>query len=344
MIVVGIAGATGYTGIELVQLLHRHPQTRLGWITSASSAGKRLCDVHAVPWDYPLIALDEAYARAGEVDVVFLCLPHGHSIEAARRFAEAGRCVIDLSADFRLDHVDDYRRWYGLEHAAADLLPHFVYGLCEVNRARLRGARLIAVPGCYPTTVNLGLYPLAKAGWLGDRVIVDSKSGVSGAGRTAKLPYLFVESHENLTPYNVGYRHRHIAEMELVLNPVLPPGQPCQFTFSPHLLPANRGILSTIYVRVPAGVTEPQVRQRYTEHYAGEPFIHLLPAGQQASLRHTVYSNRVAISITPELPDRPDCRDLILVVTEDTLLKGASGQAVQCMNLALGWDETAGLL
>lgn len=340
MIKAGIAGATGYTGIELVQLLHRHPEAKIGWITSASNAGKRLCDVHAVPWEYLLIALDEAYERVKEVDVVFLCLPHGQSIEAARRFAEADVCVIDLSADFRLGCANAYRRWYGLEHTAPELLPQFIYGLCEVNRQHLRGARLIAVPGCYPTTVNLGLYPLAKAGWLGERVIIDSKSGISGAGRTAKLPYMFVESNENMTPYNIGYRHRHIAEMEMVLSPE----GACHFTFSPHLLPVNRGILSTMYVRTPPGVTEDQVRTRYMEEYAGEPFIHLLPAGQQATLRHTVYTNRCAISITAEDPNEPTCRDFIIVATEDNLIKGASGQAVQCMNISFGLDETAGLL
>lgn len=343
MIKAGIAGATGYTGIELVQLLHRHPKVEIGWITSASNAGKRLSDVHAVPWQYTLIALDTAFERAAEVDVVFLCLPHGQSIGAAQRFATAGLRVIDLSADFRLGTPEAYRRWYNLEHTAPELLPEFVYGLCEVNREQLRGARLIAVPGCYPTTVNLGLYPLAKAGWLGDRVIVDSKSGISGAGRTAKLPYMFVESNENLTPYNVGYRHRHIAEMEMVLNAASPDAA-CHFTFSPHLLPVNRGILSTMYVRTPAGVTETQVRSQYAKTYAGEPFVHLLPAGQQATLRHTVHTNRCAISIAAETPDDPQCRDFIIVATEDNLIKGASGQAIQCMNLAFGLDETAGLL
>jgi hypothetical protein len=177
---------------------------------------------------------------------------HGESITAAQRFIAAGVMVIDLSADFRLKDPAAYRRWYGKEHSAPALLDDFVYGLCEVNRAQLRGARRIANPGCYPTGVNLGLYPLAKAGWLGDRVIVDSKSSVSGAGRTAKLPYLFVEVNENMSPYSIGYRHRHIAEMELVLHAAA--GSPVRFTFSPHLLPLNRGILSTMYVTVPAGV------------------------------------------------------------------------------------------
>jgi N-acetyl-gamma-glutamyl-phosphate reductase len=338
----GIAGVTGYTGLELVTLIQRHPQLEIGWITSESSAGKRFCDVHAAPWDYPLITLADAHQRVAEVDVVFLCLPHGESIEAAKRFAASGVRVIDLSADFRLGDAAVYQKWYGIEHSAPELLSEFVYGLCEVNRARLRGARLIAIPGCYPTSVNLGLYPLAKAGWLSERVIIDSKSGVSGAGRKTNLLYQFVEANENMTPYSVGHRHRHIAEMELVLNRVSGNGDH-RFTFSPHLLPVNRGILSTIYVSVPAGVTERQVRDLYAETYAGEPFIHLLPASQMATLRHVVYSNRCAISITPTDPTAPDGPDYIIVACEDNLIKGASGQAIQCFNIAAGLEETAGL-
>ena len=214
----GIAGATGYTGYELIQLIHRHPHMQVGWITSQSSAGKRFSDIHAVPWDYALIDLDDALRRAEEVDVVFLCLPHTASIEPVRSFRQTGPRVIDLSADFRLNDAGAYQHWYGVEHTAPDLLPEFIYGLCEVNRDELKNARLIANPGCYPTSVNLGLYPLAKAGWLSHKVIVDSKSGISGAGRKAKLLYNFVEAHDNMTPYNLGYRHRHIGEMEQVLN------------------------------------------------------------------------------------------------------------------------------
>ena len=339
----GIAGATGYTGAELVRLLERHPHLGVQWITSESSAGKLLSDVHSVPWNIPLIPLEQGFARAGEVDVVFLCLPHGESITAAQRFIAAGVMVIDLSADFRLADAAGYRRWYGKEHSAPELLDDFVYGLCEVNREQLRGARRIANPGCYPTGVNLGLYPLARAGWLGDHVIVDSKSSVSGAGRTAKLPYLFVEVNENMSPYSIGYRHRHIAEMELVLNGASTAG-PVRFTFSPHLLPLNRGILSTMYVTVPAGVSERQIRDLYTTTYAGEPFIHLLPAGQLATLRHVTHSNRCAISITPANPDEPDGREYIIVATLDNLVKGASGQAIQCFNVAVGLPETEGLL
>lgn len=220
MLRVGVAGATGYSGLELVQLIHRHPHLTVGWLTSENSAGKRFSDVHAAPFDYPLINIEEAMQRADEVDVVFLCLPHAASIEPVRAFQATGVRVIDLSADFRLTDAAIYERWYHTEHTAPDLMGQFVYGLCEINREQIRDARLIANPGCYPTSVNLGLYPLAKAGWLSQQVIVDSKSGVSGAGRQSKVQYSYVEVNENLSAYNVGVRHRHIAEMEQVLNSV----------------------------------------------------------------------------------------------------------------------------
>jgi len=340
----GIAGATGYTGIELLQLIHRHPQLEVGWLTSESSAGNKIADVHPVPWNYPLISLDEGVSRASEVDVVFLCLPHAASIGPVKRFLDAGVRVIDLSADFRLTDQKIYERWYKTPHTAPELLNQFVYGLCEVYREQIKGAALIANPGCYPTSVNLGLYPLAKAGWLGKKVVVDSKSGVSGAGRKAAMMYHFVEANENLTPYNIGYRHRHIAEMEQVLNHVNGHSEAHKFTFSPHLLPVNRGILSTIYVSVPSGVTEQQIRELYAEEYAGEPFIHLLPAGQQASIHHTANTNRCAISITVNDPSDSDCTDYIIVATLDNLVKGASGQAIQNFNISAGLDETFGLL
>lgn len=344
----GIAGATGYTGLELMTWIQRHPRLEAGWVTSENSAGKRFCDVHAAPWDYPLIPLADAYARAGEVDVVFLCLPHGESVEAAKRFAATGVRIVDLSADFRLPHAQDYATWYGGLHSDPALLAEFVYGLCEVNRAQIRGARLIANPGCYPTSVNLGLYPLARAGWLGKRIIIDSKSGISGAGRTAKLLYNFVESNENLTPYNMGHRHRHIAEMEMVLNGASQNAAngaaPHKVTFTPHLLPVNRGILSTMYVTVPAGVKEGELHALYAETYAGEPFVQVLPAGQVATLRHVTHSNRVAISLTPVDPHDAESGDYIVVATLDNMVKGASGQAIQNFNLSAGLPETAGLL
>jgi N-acetyl-gamma-glutamyl-phosphate reductase len=338
----GIAGSSGYTGYELIRLIHRHPQLRVAWLTSESSAGQKYRDIYPVHWDYPLISLQEALARTDEVDVVFLCLPHAASIEPVRAFYEAGVRVIDLSADFRLTSAAVYERWYDTPHGAPDLLNEAVYGLCEVYREAIRGARLIANPGCYPTSVNLALYPLAKAGWLTGRVIVDAKSGVTGAGRKAKLLYSFAEANENLTPYNVGYRHRHVAEMEQVLHGAGATNS--RFTFSPHLLPVNRGILSTIYVSVPAGIAEDAVRRLYAETYAGEPFIHLLPPGECATLRHSVHTNLCTIGITPENPRHPDGPDYVITASIDNLLKGASGQAVQNFNISVGLDEPMGLI
>ncbi len=339
----GIAGATGYIGYELITLIHRHPELEVGWLTSERNAGKRFNQVFSTPWDYTLITLEDAYLRADAVDVVFLCLPHAESMEAVKRFYAAGVRVIDLSADFRLKDVEVYKRWYGIEHSAPELCAEARYGLCELYRSELGGARLIANPGCYPTSVNLGLYPLAKAGWLGERVIIDSKSGISGAGRKTNLTYQFVEANENITPYNVGHRHRHISEMEQVLGAANGEGRGHRFLFTPHLLPVNRGILSTMYVDTAAGVTEEQIRELYGENYSGEPFIHLLPAGEQASLAHTVGTNLCAIGITPADPLMPDSGEYVITASIDNLIKGGSGQAVQNYNIAVGLDETAGL-
>ena len=341
----GIAGATGYIGYELITLIHRHPQLEVGWLTSERNAGKRFNQVFSTPWAYPLIPLADAYPRVDEVDVVFLCLPHAESMEAVSRFYASGVRVIDLSADFRLKDVHAYKRWYGIEHSAPELCAEARYGLCELYRSELPGAQLIANPGCYPTSVNLGLYPLAKAGWLGERVVVDSKSGITGAGRKTDLTYQFAEANENITPYSVGHRHRHIAEMEQVLGEAKGDGRvsSLRFLFTPHLLPLNRGILSTMYVDVSAGVTEAQIRELYTENYAGEPFIHLLPPGEQASLAHTVGTNRCALGITPADPLQTDGSEYIITATIDNLIKGGSGQALQNYNIAAGLEETAGL-
>ncbi len=335
MIKTGIVGATGYTGYELTQLLARHPQARLVWATSESSAGKRISDLYPSPDDTRLIRFDDA--PLAQADVIFFCLPHAASMDAVARARAAGVRAIDLSADFRLPDPQVYERWYATPHTQTDLLKSAVYGLCEVNRENIAGAELVANPGCYPTSVNLGLWPLARAGALGPAIIADSKSGVSGAGRKLRLGSHFVEINENMVPYSIGYAHRHIAEMELILGRHVPD---VQITFSPHLIPVNRGILSTLYVTLDPGLSEQNVRDIYRQAYEHEPFIHLLPSGQTATLRHTVNTNRVAIGVTP-LP-RPG--QWIVTASEDNLLKGASGQAVQNMNLMFGLEETAGLL
>lgn len=343
MLRVGIFGATGYTGFELVRIIRRHPNAEISFATSEQSAGDRLSDVFACPWDIPLISVDEA--PIDEVDAAFLCLPHGASIPTVQRVVDAGVRAIDLSADFRLRDPQVYEQWYNTPHTATDLLAEAVYGLTELHRQTIAGARLAANPGCYPTSVILGLYPLAKQRLIAgspstssrhSHVIVDSKSGVSGAGRGLSLKTHFVEAHDNFSPYNIGHRHRHIPEMEAELGAAL--GRPLTVTFSPHLLPVNQGILSTMYVTLAEPWSEGELHTLYRETYAGEPFVHVLPAGELASLRHAVNTNRCVISLTPAGDDQ-----LIVCSAIDNLIKGASGQAVQNFNVMFGLEETAGL-
>lgn len=338
MIKAGIIGATGYTGFELYQLLRLHPQVQVAWLTSESYDGQRLSQVFPCPWDEPLLGLEGA--PLAEADVVFLCLPHAASMPAVARVRAAGARAIDLSADFRLKDVAAYQRWYHTPHTELALLETAVYGLPELHRAEIAGSTLVANPGCYATSVILGLWPLAQAGWLAGQVIVDSKSGVSGAGRKPKLNTHFVEANENLSPYSIGYAHRHIAEIEQELWTYRKSeiGNP-RLIFSPHLLPVSRGILSTMYVTLPDGVAEAAVRSAYQAAFGGEPFIHLLPPGEVATLQHTVHSNRCAIGLT-FVPGSPT---LIVTSSLDNLIKGASGQAAQNMNVMFGLAETAGL-
>jgi len=244
-----------------------------------------------------------------------------------------------LSADFRLPDVATYERWYGVPHTAPDLLAEAVYGLPELYRDQIRSARLVANPGCYPTSVNLALYPLASSGLLCPDIIVDSKSGVSGAGRKPKLATHFVEVDENLSPYNIGYQHRHIAEMELVLGRAWLEGGAPEITFAPHLLPVGRGILSTMYVTLSEDLEPKDVHALYNEVYHHAPFVHVLPPGQAATLHHTRYTNMCVIGLT-----RVRNRRWIITSSIDNLMKGASGQAVQNMNLMFGLKETTGLL
>lgn len=351
MIRIGIVGATGYTGLELLRILQRHPLARIIWLTSEQSAGQRFGDVFAVPpalGRYPLVPAAEADFSA--VDVVFCCLPHVVSMETVARARTAGARVIDLSADYRLRDPQVYEKWYGHPHTQQELLRQAVYGLPELYREEIRQADLVANPGCYPTSVILGLAPLARAGWLEGTVIVDSKSGVSGAGRSPSLKTHFVEANENLSPYSIGRSHRHLVEMEQEIARLLEQsrsqplarneGGKCQLIFCPHLLPVNRGILSTIYVTLPADISENQVRAQYEAMYANEPFVYLLGRGQPATLGHTVNTNYCAIGLTLV----PETRTLIVTVSIDNLIKGASGQAVQNMNLMFGAVETTALI
>ena len=352
MVKIGIIGATGYTGLELLKILARHPAAEIAWLTSENSAGQRFGDVFPVP---PFLG-DGLLVRAEDADlaganVVFCCLPHVAAqgpVAAARR---AGARVIDLSADYRIHDAKAYEAWYGHAHMEPEALAEAVYGLPELHREEISRTNLVANPGCYPTSIILGLAPLARAGWLHGTVIADSKSGVSGAGRSPSLKTHFVEANENMSPYNIGRTHRHLAEMEQELALLVDGANvgsssnghgadPLQVVFSPHLLPVNRGILSTIYVNLPAGITEAQVREVYAEAYAFEPFVHLLKPGQVATLAHAVNTNFCAIGLTSV----PGTNLLIVTAAIDNLIKGASGQAVQNMNIMLGCDEKLALL
>jgi N-acetyl-gamma-glutamyl-phosphate reductase len=335
MVRVGIYGATGYTGYELVGLSHDHPQVEIAWATSRSSAGARLSDLYPCPYDLPLIAPEDA--DLGGVDAAFVCLPHGQSMGTVAGARAAGVRALDLSADFRLRDVGVYEQWYKVSHVAPALLDEAVYGLPEVYREQIAGADLVACPGCYPTGVLLALYPLARGDHLGDaRIIVDSKSGASGRGRKLSQGSLFVEVSENCSAYGIGRAHRHLPEMEQELA-----AWGCadvRMTFSPHLLPVNRGILSTIYVTLKPGWSVGKLVETYQDAYAGEPFIHVLPEGKLAPLALVTRTNRCAISFAQAGED-----EFIVVAAVDNLLKGASGQALQCMNLMFGLDETMGL-
>jgi N-acetyl-gamma-glutamyl-phosphate reductase len=341
MIRIGIIGATGYTGLELLRWLRRHPAAEVVWLTSESSAGQQLGDVFPAPPELAqraLVAWEQA--DLSSVDVVFCCLPHVAAQGPVAAARKAGAKVIDLSADFRLHDPATYEAWYGHPHHETELLRDAVYGLPELHRDAIAQADLVANPGCYPTSVILGLAPLARCGWLSGAVIADSKSGVSGAGRKPSLKTHFVEANENLSPYSIGRMHRHVAEMEQELAQLDADSHGWQLIFSPHLLPVNRGILSTLYVNLPHPVAEDELRALYSETYGAEPFTFLLPAGQVATLAHTTNTNYCAIGLTPV----PESQTLIVTVSIDNLVKGASGQAIQNMNLMLGLDERAGLI
>ncbi len=335
MIRVGIFGATGYTGYELIKIFHQHPQVELVFATSEHSAGQNIGDLYPCPYNVPLIA-NEA-APLGEIDVAFFCLPHSESVGWVRRAYEAGVRCIDLSADFRLRDVHTYETWYNTTHHAPELLAYAVYGLTEVYREQIARARLVACPGCYPTCALLALYPLVKHHHLASsRIIVDAKSGVSGAGRAPKTGSLFVEVNEDFKPYSVGRAHRHLAEIEQEVKTW--GGAELSVIFAPHLLPVNRGILSTIYVTLNAGWSVQRLAEFYADLYAGEPFVHVLPPGKLASLAYVVHTNRFVVSFA-----QAGENEFILVSALDNLLKGASGQMVQNMNLMFGLDEAMGL-
>jgi N-acetyl-gamma-glutamyl-phosphate reductase len=334
MIRTGVFGASGYTGNELIRILGRHPGVEILFATSQSQAGRQLSELFPGGPDIPLVSPEAALLD--KADVVFLCLPHAAAAPAALAALESGARVVDLSADFRLKDAAVYAQWYGAEHPAADLLSEAVYGLTEFARQELPEARLVANPGCYPTSILLALQPVLQGGAVAGTIIADSKSGVSGAGRKPKQATHFVEVVDNFSPYKIGRSHRHLPEIEQGLAQWN--DDPPRLIFSPHLLPVPRGILSTVYVPLKSDWTETTLKSLYEETYAGEPFVKVLPAGQVATLAHANHTNCCAIGI--HVTDGT----LILTSAIDNLIKGAAGQAVQNMNVMFALDETTGLI
>jgi len=333
---VAIYGASGYTGAELIRLLARHPEVRIVGLSAEANAGKPVAEVfpHFAGLDLPVLQRLADVDLSG-VEALFCALPHGTTQEAiaAALAARPALTVIDISADFRLADAAAYERWYGHAHRAPALQPEAVYGLTEIHRESIRRARLIANPGCHTTTALLPLVPLVAAGAVDtDSIVIDSKTGMSGAGRAAKVGMLFSEVSEGLHAYAVG-AHRHTAELDQELSQAA--GHEVLATFTPHLAPMNRGIYATIYLRGDAA----RIHALLAERYAGEPFVTVLPYGIAPQTRHVRGSNEAAIGVAA---DRRAGRAIVMAAT-DNLVKGASGQAIQNMNLALGLDETTGL-
>jgi N-acetyl-gamma-glutamyl-phosphate reductase len=348
---VAIVGASGYSGEELVRLLLSHPHAELVAVTSRQQAGQTVAQVFPKFASHPRArALRFVEPNAGllakQAEVVFLALPHGVAAEFAVPLLHGGARVIDLSADFRLKSAALYKEFYAHDHPAPELLCDSVYGLPEVHRAAIRGATLVASPGCYPTSILLPTLPLLRAGLIKPQgIIADSMSGVSGAGRKAELDYLFVECNESVRPYGVP-KHRHLSEIEEQL--ALAAGVPVTIQFTPHLIPVNRGILTTLYLAPAkhfstaeeAAALGAQITACYEAAYANEPFVRVLEGKALPDTKNVVGTNVL------ELAWRLDPRTgrLLVMSAEDNIVKGASGQAVQSFNVMCGYPETAGLL
>jgi N-acetyl-gamma-glutamyl-phosphate reductase len=339
---IGVLGASGYTGSELVRMLLRHPRAEIVLLTAERSAGKQMREVFPQfsPYELPALVAIEGldWAKLG-LDLVFCALPHATTQKVLKEvLTQAPNTkVVDLSADFRLADPAAYAKWYGHEHHALELQKEAVYGLTEIHRREIKKARLVANPGCYTTCAQLPLVPLIKAKAIDlDEIVIDAKSGMTGAGRAAKEAMLFSEVSEGFNAYGVGH-HRHMAELDQEFS--LAAGREVVVTFTPHLVPMNRGIFSTIYVRGKRGRTPQELHEILLKFYAKEPFVHVLPYGEVPQSRHVRGSNMTFIGVTK---DRIEGR-AIIISTLDNLVKGASGQAIQNMNLVLGYPETLGI-
>lgn len=335
MIKVGIVGGTGYTGVELLRLLAQHPEAELTAITSRAEAGSVVADMFpSLRGRVGLRFSDPATAPLKDCHLVFFATPNGVAMQQTRELLDAGVRVIDLAADFRIKDIALWEKWYGMPHAAPDLVAEAVYGLPELNRDLIRKARLIANPGCYPTAVQLGFLPLIEADCVdAEHLIADAKSGVSGAGRKAETHILFAEASDNFKAYGV-VGHRHLPEIRQGLSTIA--GAAVGLTFVPHLTPIIRGIHATLYARI---TRETDFQALYESRFAGEHFIDVLPPRSHPDTRSVRAANVCRIAI-----HRPQGGDTLVVLSViDNLVKGAAGQAVQNMNLMFGFDECLGL-
>jgi N-acetyl-gamma-glutamyl-phosphate reductase len=335
LIKAGIVGGTGYTGVELLRLLARHPEAEITSITSRKEAGLAVSEMFpSLRGSIDLAFSDPQQATLDRCDIVFFATPNGVSMEQADDLLGRGVRVIDLAADFRIKDVAEWEKWYGVTHAAPALVAEAVYGLPEVNRDKIRSARLVANPGCYPTAVQLGFLPLLEAGVVDlEHLVADAKSGVSGAGRKAEVPTLFSEASDNFKAYGVP-GHRHLPEIRQGLSAIA--GQPVGLTFVPHLTPMIRGIHATLYARLQRDV---DLQALFEQRYAHEHFVDVMPAGTHPDTRSVRGANHCRIAV-----HRPQGGKTVVVLSViDNLVKGAAGQAVQNMNLMFGLAEDAGL-
>ena len=340
MIKIGIVGGTGYTGVELLRILAAHPQAELVAITSRKEDGMPVADMYPSLRGHVSLAFSAPEkARLDQCDVVFFATPHGVAMAQARELLAAGVKVIDLAADFRIKDTAVFEQWYGMLHSCPDILSEAVYGLPEVNRDAIRSARVIGLPGCYPTSMQLGYAPLLSQGKPlvnESALIADCKSGVSGAGRKAEVHTLLAEAADNFKAYSVK-GHRHLPETVQGLEAIS--GRPIGLTFVPHLVPMIRGIHSTLYATLLPEARELDFQTMYETHYRDSPFVDVMPAGSHPETRSVRASNMLRLAV-----HRPAGGDLLVIlVVEDNLVKGAAGQGVQCMNLMFGLDETTGL-
>lgn len=336
---IGIVGGTGYTGVELLRLLAIHPHAELTAITSRGEVGLAVADMFPSLRGFVDLAFsDPAKADLTACDVVFFATPHGVAMSQAQALLKANVKIIDLAADFRLQDIAVFEKWYKMPHSCPDVLGEAVYGIPELNREQIKAAKVIGNPGCYPTTVILGLAPLLEAGLLdfSAPIIADAKSGVSGAGRKAEVATLFAESSDNMKAYGVA-GHRHHPEIHAQLTQLA--GANIDFIFVPHLIPMIRGMLSTIYVKLtPVGQTT-DLQALYEKCYLNEQFVDVLPAGSLPETRSVRGSNQLRIA----LQKQSNSGYLTIVAVQDNLVKGAAGQAIQNMNIMFGLDEHCGL-